>query len=134
MAPWQVAGVAFCFLVSLPQLSMALLPQSRLSRRTLPSQEPEAVFPARQFWFDTATRKLWWDLELFWQYFRTRCDRKQQRSRWIDTVEERAAWDLPNGQRPDLIRSKAEAPVEAPRLANKLVVFIYTMFVYLNLP
>ena len=123
-----------CFLVggfiklnSDPHTAMQQLPLAHLSRRTLPPEEPEAIFPARQFWFDSQTNLVWWDLELFLQFLRIKADRTARRSEWLQSVEERAAdgLRLHHGQSPAVIRGKylpnpnpTQLEVGAPWLAN----------------
>ncbi len=81
------------------KLLLILMAQSRLSlgnlsRRTLPPQEDASVFPARQFWYDNATQKVWWDLEGFLQSLRTTCNKLQKRNHWLDCLDARASADL----------------------------------------
>lgn len=91
---------------------MALL-LAHLSRRTL----EESLCLSRQFWHDSVTQIVWWDLDNALQQLRESCNKVQKRSHWIKVVQQRVSADLGDAV-PFLQKSRKDMPTH---LLNKCV-------------
>ena len=68
---------------------MALL-LANLSRRT----PEELICLSWQFWHDSTTQNVWWDLDSVFQHLRLFCSKKQKHNHWINVLQSRARKDI----------------------------------------